>query len=65
MGEAPDIIADPVGVRLLESYLEDLEGKLMTLPDAVLAIGEDAPEVLPSEREEEDLLWPLKADLAF
>jgi len=55
----------PVGVRLLESNLKDLEGKLITLPDAVVFVtGEEPPEVLPPEREDEDLLWRLKADLA-
>lgn len=63
MGAVPDIMADPVGVRLLESCFEDPEGKLMTLPDAALATGEEAPEVPPPERKEEDLPWPFQADL--
>ena len=58
---APDIIADStVGARLLES---DLEGKLATLPEAAL-VADEAPQVLASEGEDDDLPWSLKADLA-
>jgi len=36
----------------------------MALPDAVLTAGDGAPELLPSEREEDDLPSPLKTDFA-
>ena len=47
---------NPIGVRLLVSCLEDVEGKLMTLPDAVFVAREDASEVFPSECENGNLL---------
>ena len=53
---------NPVGVKLLESFLDDVEGKLITLPDAVFVAREDVPEALPSECEDEEL-WRLKTDL--
>ena len=36
----------------------------MALPNVVFVTGEEAPEVLPSEREEDDLPSPLKTDFA-
>jgi len=44
--EAPDTTTPCtlVGARLLESCLDALEGKPMTLPDAVIVTGEADPE---------------------
>ena len=65
MGEARDITANPVEVRLLDSYLDELEGKLIVLPSAALvslATRDNAPEVW---REEDNLSWPRKSDFAY
>ena len=41
-----------VGVRVLQSFLEELGGKLMALRDAVLGAKKEVPEACSSEWEE-------------